>query len=215
MAGTSRSSCGRVTLPPPQGLADVDVAKPRNHPLVEQQQLDRRLAAQRRGAQMRGAERVAERFGAERAEGGPALDLAVQHEVDRAETARIVQCEAVCSGFEDQVVVAILLLRVDPPAPAHAEVEHHHLPVFEMHQPVFRAPSETGHARAGQRLDQSFGEGAAQVRAVDRRAGDPLALEEAGKAAHGGFDFGKFGHVRGALTAFAPWANSPKAQSHE
>ncbi len=61
-------------------------------------------------------------------------------------------------------------------------------------QPVFGAPGEPGNLRTGQRLDQSGREGTTQIGAVDGHAGDGLAIEKARQPAHGGLDFGKFGH---------------------
>jgi hypothetical protein len=63
-----------------------------------------------------------------------------------------------------------------------------------MDQTVLGAAAQARNDGAGHRLDQSFRERPSQVGTVERHARDPLAFEEAGKAAHGGFDFWKFGH---------------------
>ena len=61
------------------------------------------------------------------------------------------------------MIVCAQFFRIDAPAPRHAQVEHHRLIAVGMDKPVFGAPAQPGNLRAGQRLDQMFGEGAAQA----------------------------------------------------
>jgi hypothetical protein len=94
------------------------------------------------------------------------------------------------------MVVLVRRLRIDPPAPAHAEVEDQRMIAIGVDQPVFRAAREARDSRPGQRLHQAGGKGSAHVGAVDAHADDPLALEEPGQPAHGGFDFWELGHLK-------------------
>ena len=86
--------------------------------------------------------------------------------------------------------------RVDPPAPAHAEMEDHRRPAIKVQQAIFGAPRKPGHLRPGHHLYQIGREGAAQVRAVELHAHDPLAFKEARKAANSGFNLGQFRHCK-------------------
>ena len=101
---------------------------------------------------------------------------------------------AVVRGLQQQVIVGAGHFGVDPPAPAHAEMEDHRRPAIKMHQPVFGAAREGADRGAGHHLHQIGGEGAAQVGPVQRDARDPLAFEKAGETPDSGFDLGQFRH---------------------
>ena len=96
------------------------------------------------------------------------------------------------------MIVDQRLLRVDPPAPRHAEVEDEAVAAIGIDQPIFGPARKTGHRRPGQPLPQIDRHRPAQVGAVGDDAGQPLAVQHGGEAPDGGFDFGQFGH--GILT---------------
>mgnify|MGYP002652025511 CR=1 FL=1 len=194
---------GRADPRAPQRLAHVDVAEPRDDPLVEQAQLDRLGLALQSRLQMRGRKPRPQRFWPQRRELGPCLEILGRHQIDRAEPPRIAQGKAVAFGLQQQVIVGLGRFGIDPPAPAHAQMEDHRRPAVEMQQPVFRPARQRGDGGAGHHLYQIGGEGAAQVRAVERYALDPLAFEKCGEPADGGFDFWQFGHGSGPVTPFA------------
>ncbi len=99
-------------------------------------------------------------------------------------------------GLQHQMIVLVRCFGIDPPAPAHAEMEHHRMVTVGMEDAVFRAARQARDGRPGQRLHQIGREGAPHVGPVHPHAGDPLALEKSGKPADGGFDFGKLGHLK-------------------
>jgi hypothetical protein len=122
-----------------QRLADIDVAEARDDPLVEQQRLDRRArpASARRSA---GAvEVVAERLRphARKRLVAPARG---RHQVDRAEAARIVQRQPPPSSVSiSRWSCGADLVRIDPPAAGHAEVEDQRVAAVGVDQAVFGA----------------------------------------------------------------------------
>ena len=189
----------------PQCLADIDVAEPGDDPLVEQQQLDRLLASPRGLAQMLCRQRIAQRLGTERGERRPRIEFGCQQQVDRTEAPRVVQREDVFPGREYQMVMLVGILGIDPPASAHTQVKHQRVVAVGMDQSVFCAARQARNRRAGHCLHQIGREWAAHVGSVDPYADDPLALEEPGEAANGGFDFGKLGHDDGAGNRESRW----------
>jgi hypothetical protein len=134
----------------------------------------------------------------------PCFQRSAIDEIDRAEPARVIQRQcAPCPGLDHQMIVLADFIGIDSPAPAHAEVKHHGLPAIAVDESVFGAAAEPGYPRTGQRLHQLRRKRAAQVRAAGLDTGDHLPIENMGKAAHGGFDFGQFGHRALPLTGFA------------
>src|SRR5918993_5372462 len=80
-------SCRLARIDPAteQGLADVDVAKPGDHALVEQQQLHRRGPPMKNLLQPGPVDRSAQRLRAERLERRPLLQIVGGNKVDRTE----------------------------------------------------------------------------------------------------------------------------------
>ncbi len=97
-------------------------------------------------------------------------------------------------GFQHQMVVRQIVLGIDPPPSAHAEMEHHDMIARGVDQPIFGTPRKSGNLRAGQCLDEAGREGAPQIGAVDGHAGDGFTIQKTRQPAHGRLDFGKFGH---------------------
>ena len=76
---------------PEQRLADVDVAEPRDHPLVEQRRLQARLLVGAGARQHGGVEFVAERLGAKAVQERLLVQRMARNDFHIAETARIVK----------------------------------------------------------------------------------------------------------------------------
>jgi hypothetical protein len=74
-----------------QRLADIDVAKTRDHALVEQRRLQVGLLAGAGTGQQRGVELIAQRLGAESFQERLLLDLRPPHDLHVAEATRIVE----------------------------------------------------------------------------------------------------------------------------
>ena len=107
-----------------QRFAGVDIAKPGNRSLVEQQRLDRPAPPLEPALEPSAVGR-AECVGAEFREGRPFVERIGGNEIDRAEPSRIVECEGVpVVGFEQQMVVDVGFGRVNAPMARHAEVKN-------------------------------------------------------------------------------------------
>ena len=74
----------------PQSLANIDIAKPCHHFLIEQKQFDRLLAQLSGGAQMGSAQPFSQGFGAKASKGWPIFECILIHQIDRAKAAWIV-----------------------------------------------------------------------------------------------------------------------------
>ena len=71
-------------------------------------------------------------------------------------------------GLQHQMIVLVRCFGIDPPAPAHAEMEHHRMVTVGMEDAVFRAARQGRDGRPGQRLHQIGREGAPHVGPVHR-----------------------------------------------
>ena len=135
-----------------------------------------------------------ERFRPHRSETRPLPERAGIDQVDPPEPARVAQGEAVIGGLDHEMIVLVVGLGIDPPAPAHAEMKHHGPVAVGVNQAVLRAARQAGDRGAGQPLHQIRRERPAHIRPVGPRGDDPLPFKEPGKTADGGFDFGQFRH---------------------
>ena len=180
-------------------LADIDVAEPRDDALIEQHRLDRRDPAGERRRQHVGVEIGAERLGAERAR-RRASRRAARSRPDRASRSgadRRATAAARRRSRSARWSCAPKRLGIDPPAPRHAEMEDQRVAAIGVDQPIFGAPPQPGHARAGQPLAQVRRERrGADRRGAARRASAARPSSTLRQAAHGGLDFGKLGHIR-------------------
>lgn len=173
---------------PVKSLAHVDIAKPGDDMLVEEQQLDRRRSAFEPASKFRRVE--VERLGTQGLDRRPFVKLAGRHEVERAEPARIVERKPVpIVGFEDQMVVLLDHCWIDPPPSRHAEVKDERVAAVGVDQPIFGAASQPRDAGPGQALAEILGKRAPEVRAAGFDALDPTALEHARQTANRRFNF--------------------------
>jgi hypothetical protein len=115
--------------------------------------------------------------------------------VERSESARIVEGEAMAGCREDHMVMAVKGIGVEAEAAGHAEVEEERIPPVGGDEAIFGAAGDPGDGRALETLPEVGGDRPAKVRAARFDRGQPLAFEERREAAHDGFDFGEFGHV--------------------
>ena len=123
------------------------------------------------------------------------VQLGCRHEIDRAESPRIVERQPFpLVGLEQQMVVLLELRMIDPPAPRHAEVEDHRVVAIRVDETVFRPPAEARDLRPGQPLAKVLRKRPPQIRAPRFDTCDPPALQHPLKAADGGFDFGQLRH---------------------
>ena len=88
------------------------------------------------------------------------------------------------------MIVLAQLLRLDPPAARHAEVEHHRLAAIGMNQAVLGSAGQASNRSASQNLDQFGREWTAQPGPAGGYPVQALAIEIAREASHGGFNFG-------------------------
>jgi hypothetical protein len=93
------------------------------------------------------------------------------------------------------MVVREQFVRIDSPAPRHAEMEDHRVTAIGLNQPIFGASAEPGDGRSGHPLGKIGRERPPEVAAMRDDARQPLALEDGLEAANGRFDFRKFRHI--------------------
>ena len=144
--------------------------------------------------QIFGGKTWAERLRPHRGECGPGIEHRRRGQGHETEAARIGQRKKVVRRLEQEMIVLPDRFGIDPPAPAHAEVEDHGLLTLGMHEAVLRAPPQPGDACAGQRLDKVGRKGNAHVGAVEHGASDPRPVKVPGETAHRRLDLGEFGH---------------------
>jgi demethylmenaquinone methyltransferase/2-methoxy-6-polyprenyl-1,4-benzoquinol methylase len=182
-----------VNAPAKQRLANIDVAKASNDPLVEEQQLDGRRSPGEAPPQLSRIE--IERLGPQRLERGPFGQLVRGDEVDRTEASRVVERQArSLVGFKQQVVVLLKLQGIDPPASRHSKVKHHRVVSIGMDQPIFRASAKPRHSSTGEPLAKILRKRSPQVGAPGFDTVNAAALKDMGETADGRFDFWQFRH---------------------
>ena len=159
---------------PMQRLADIDIAEPRDQPLIEKQRLHRRLPPPKGLREKRRVERLLQRFDAEPLEELVAVELARGDEQHEAETARVVigDAGAVLHVEDDMIMRGALVARmvekprqrpVHPKGAAHAQMHDERLPGLEVRQQILRAPTQAEHAAARQSGGEIWREGKAQI----------------------------------------------------
>ena len=168
----------RIDPGPPQRFAYVDIAQPRYDALVEQQQLDHGLPATGCRPQAFLRQARPQRLRPQRGEGGPFVERVLIDQVDRSEPPRIVQRQAVSFRLQNQMVVLADLVRIDPPASAHPQVEDQHSPAVGVDEAIFGPPGEMRDPRAGESLNQFGRERATHVGAAQFQPGDPFPFQD-------------------------------------
>ena len=178
-------------------LADIDVAEPGDHALVEQRRLDRRRLAGEHGARRRRRETGIERLGPEPGEQRMRLRLAAAHQIEHAEAPRIVEAQPprrrrsrriTCSCGHAGRLIA------EPQAPRHAEMEQQGLSSSSPIRMYLAAPAMPCRRRAGQARGEPSGNGKRRSGPALLERGDPPASQARGQARGDGLDFGQLGH---------------------
>src|SRR5258705_9437603 len=189
-ASAARMDAGAI-----ERLADIDVAEAGDDSLVEQQQLDRGRAAGKAALEFIRVE--VKRLWPERLERRPVGKPVGADQIKRPEPPRVVKRQPPALVRLDQEMVMLAdLARVDPPVTRHAEMEAQSVAAVGVDQPVFRAAAEADDPLSRQSLAEVDRQRAAQVGPARLDPLDPAAVEHMGKAADGGFNFGKLGHRR-------------------
>ena len=83
---------------------------------------------------------------------------------------------------------------VDPPPPRHSQVKYQRVAAIGLDQPIFGTTAKRGDPRPDQPLAKIDRHRPAEIGAARLDPHEPTPLEHLGQPAHGGFDFGKFGH---------------------
>lgn len=134
-----------------QGLIGVDVAEPRNAPLVEQEGLDRLFPAADGLRKVRRREIIGQGLRPERLEARHGDFLACGKAVDAAEGPHVGEDErAAAREVEDHARVGVALLagRVVDEAARHAQVEDDGAAILQVEQQVLAAAAHAFHALA-------------------------------------------------------------------
>ena len=119
------------------------------------------------------------------------------HQVERAEAASIVEGDAAAFvSVDDEMVVLPDLVRVHPPLPRHAEMEHKRIAAIGADQAIFGAASKPSDPRTRQPLPEIHRKRPPEVRAPSFDPSDPPSNEDPLEPANGRLDFGKLGHRR-------------------
>ena len=148
--------------------------------------------------QTRRTEIRAQRLGTQRCKRRPKIARYRLDQINRSESAWVAKRQhAPAIGFENEMVVYPDLTRIHAPATRHAEVKDHAIAAVGLDDAVFRAPRQTGYARAGHPLAKIDGDRTTQVGAADIDAHQDRAEQGRLQPADSCFDFGKFGHKTG------------------
>ena len=185
---------GRAYLRPEQRFADIYIAQARHDALIQQQQLDRLFAPQQCGFEMIYRQIRPQWLWPHCGKGRPAIQRGGICQIDPAESPRIAQGEAAAGGFDHEMIMLVVICRIDSPAPAHPQMENEAAVTVGMDDSIFGAASKAGDRRARQRLHQIHRKRAAHIRAVDCCAHNALPVEEPREAANRCFYFRQFRH---------------------
>ena len=176
-----------------KSFANVDVSETRHDPLIEQKRLDWRGSATQARSKPVGIQ--LDRFGPELGDRPPGLHFIGGDEIDRAEPARIVERDPPpVLRLDQQVIVGLKLMRVDPPLPGHSEMEDQAVGAVGVDEAELSATAKRGDPGARQPLAEIGGKGAAKVGAPQLDVGNALSKQHCLQAANGRFDFGKLRH---------------------
>ena len=190
---------------PEQDLADVDIAQTRHHMLIQQRRFDRAALTRQPGDQMRLVEIIAQRLWPQNGQQGMGLGGGGGQKIHGAKAAGIVEGDARAARHVEHHMIMfggrrVIVVKItdDRPGnqhpPRHAQMHQQCLAGGQIGQNVFRPPPQRQNPRAGQPFGHPFGEGPAQIRAVDGGLRDHLPLHHGRKATADGFDLWQFRH---------------------
>ena len=186
-------------------LADVDVAKPGDQPLIQKRRLDRCTTTRKSGGQIVLVEGVAQGFWPDVAQEPVIFRVCGRHQVHGAEAAGIVEGDA-RTAFQiqhDMIVFrrcgmvmmepALLQPRNQHP-PGHAKMDQQRFVGRQVDQDVFRPAPQSGHPCPGQPFGHAIRQRKAQIGAIHLRPFDHPPLHCRGKATPDRLDLGKLRH---------------------
>lgn len=192
-AREAASGAARIDVRPVQRFADVDVPQARNGALVEKERLDGCTSAPESLAEPFGIEfrRLRSKF----ADGTPSADVAGRNQVDRTETAGIIESEpSSLLRLDQQVIVRVRQAWIDSPFSGHPEVEDQRVSAIGVDQSEFPAAPERCDPGPGQPLAESGGKGAAEIAPPQLNTCNTLSEQHLFEPTDRCFDFGKFWH---------------------
>lgn len=175
-----------------EGLIDVNVAQAGDQPLVEQGVLDRSGGAGKAAGEVGGAD--AQRLGAEifiRQAIGPQPE-------DPSKPPRIAESHFLPTEGEDQVGMRAggSVGRGDAQPAGHAKMDVETVGVIELNDDLLSPPGDARNDTARQQAGEIGPRGMNDVGAVKIDAVDPPAQHGRADGLHGGFNFGKLGHLK-------------------
>jgi hypothetical protein len=142
----------------------------------------------------------------QRLEHWPIGEQRAWHQIERPETTVVIERQHPArSGFDDKMIMFANLIRINPPAARHAEVEDQRIAAISFNQPVFRPARKPRHPRTGQPLAQINRDRPPQVSTARLHPREYLPLKHSRNPAHGGFNFGKLWHRKSASGRAAAW----------
>lgn len=179
-------------------LAGVNVAKPGDDSLVEQERLDRCRSPGEPRAEPASVE--IERLRPKRGERRPVAQRVAGDQIERTEPAGVVERQSpALFGLDQQMIVAADIRGVDSPMARHSEVKNHRIAPVSGDQAIFRPPPKARYARPRQALPKVGWNVPPQVETARLDPRKPPPVEHCGESADGGFDFGKLGHRSGDM----------------
>lgn len=189
-ARASRTDSGAV-----KRLADVDIAKAGNDPLVEEKRLDRSSPPTQSLAKP--ARLQIDRLRPKLGDRSPAPDIRSRHQVDRAEPPGVVQRQpAAIVCLEQQMVVRVDFAGIDSPLAGHPEVEDERVAAIGVDEPELASAPKPADRCACQPLAEVRRKSPAKVGPPQLHADDPPPEQHLLQSSDRCFDFGEFRHHR-------------------
>ncbi len=190
---------------PPERLANIDVAEPCHHPLVEQNRLYRRDPTGKPPCETWAVKPVAERLRPQPRQQAVRLQISGRPQIDHPEAAWVIERHPRPAGHLEDHVVVLLRRRVlvmkhanlatrHQHSPRHAEVQDQRLALVQVRKQVFRPSPQSQHPDPRQSLRQSRRKRPAQIRPPDLGARDQPTRQHRLKPASNRLDFRKFRH---------------------
>src|SRR6185437_738768 len=205
-----RGQSSRRQLRPEQRFADIDVAEPCDHALVEQRRLEAGLPVGAGTRQHGGIECVAERFRTEPVQQRFILDRAAGDHLHVAEAARIVEDHGRARGHVKHHMIMgmvlaarmmelawrlLVVLPEDTKRARHSQMHQQHVAGGEIDHQIFGAAAESGDGLALEPCHEVLLERKPQILAPRLDLDELGTLHRRLQSAADGFDFRQFRHA--------------------
>lgn len=214
--GDARRPAPRRDARPEERLAGVDIADSGDQALVEEGRLDRGRASGEAAVQDIRGEPRAERFGAHARQMLTVLKTGGRDEVDKPETAGVIENDADWPAGSSQVEYDVIVAWIGRRciiegarlggAPAfhrkaagHAEMHDQGVAGRQRTEKIFAATTKLLELRPDDARRKILRQGDPQGGPTGFHMREPRALHGGGEAAADRFDFGQFGHTRSKL----------------